>query len=204
MGAAMSPEALRKLILGETLTATRAEINWRKDTCVLSCIVAHYALKRFGLNPKYRPVILEAYSPGYVAAAEAGVPEAEMDPAKCRVVAAGRGRPEGGGPGGWDGHLVLIEGEVLLDPSLDQCNRPEYGMALVPAAFPIPDPPGFERGEPLTGRLNGSLIRYVPDPGNQVWRGGKDWRDRHKIQREHGGKVIERVAAAIKAAKSDG
>ncbi len=64
----------------------------------------------------------------------------------------------------WHGHLcVAVEAEWLLDPTLDQANRPEWGAAhrLRPLAVRVPETFWTDRrGHVIEiGELN---IRYAP------------------------------------------
>jgi hypothetical protein len=50
------------------------------------------------------------------------------------------------GPGMWHGHLVVVAGDVLLDPTLDNLAHNEDCAYLKPFAGPITDTPRSARG----------------------------------------------------------
>jgi hypothetical protein len=66
------------------------------------------------------------------------------------------------------GHVVLVAGDDLLDLSLDQADRPQYGMHLEPLWIRMPpDVSGqLRRGLPISTRLDdGTAVVYEP-----LWR----------------------------------
>jgi hypothetical protein len=72
----------------------------------------------------------------------------------------------GGGqsrPGRWDGHMVLLaEERFLVDLTLHQAARPEYGIHVEPAWFPLDAP--LVHGEPVSFlKLDGTVMQYERD-----------------------------------------
>lgn len=73
------------------------------------------------------------------------------------------------------GHLVAIaERKFMLDFSLDQASRPEYGIKLHPLVIPIQEP--FLRGRAhVVYRYGDAYLYYTAKPGERWFEQSPNW-----------------------------
>ena len=177
---------------GAIVTAVREAVlgEYRQDSCIAATRVTIEVCRYFGIAARPEPVRVSAWTPAAWANREAlaGVPLGQWPPDAWAVGITGGEHK----PGRWNGHLVAVAGEWLLDASLDQLSRPARGLTLRAAAFTLPD--GWDRTEPDTMHIaesSGAVILYAP-LGDDAWRRSPNW--------ANGGQGIRRVAgAAIRA-----
>lgn len=86
--------------------------------------------------------------------------------------------------GRWDGHLVaLVRGRYLVDASLDQCDRPQHGIAagLVVEALgtPVLTTPAVNGMRVQVGLQQGMAV-YELRPGDRSYERAPDWRDMNR------------------------
>jgi hypothetical protein len=76
-------------------------------------------------------------------------------------------------PGDFAGHLVLAIPGILIDASLNQCDRPLWNIRL-PKMATIRTIPEFYEGKALACVMNGSRVTYrkIID---SAWRTAPDW-----------------------------
>lgn len=90
-------------------------------------------------------------------------------------------------PDGFDGHLVawVPSRSVLLDASIDQCDRPEKFIGPMPGVLVMRAGADFRNGlEELTAKEGGAWLRYEAAPELTDWQSGADWRWAfHRYQR---------------------
>lgn len=114
--------------------------------------LVHYAREHDGRYP-------EAGSPDY--------------PPGGFAIGIGWGVPVG--PLDFTSHLVAVaERRWMLDYSIDQASRPEYGIELVPLTIPVTE--AFLRGrEMVTYRWGKSFLTYQALPGDKSYRVSPNW-----------------------------
>jgi hypothetical protein len=90
----------------------------------------------------------------------------------------GSGDPE---PGKWPGHLVtVLGGQVLIDLTLDQADRPQHGI-LLPMPILAPCDPDFLAGQArVAGIVGGCRVVYEARPGDRSFERSNDWRSRKR------------------------
>lgn len=93
--------------------------------------------------------------------------------------------------GGFAGHLVTQVQDVLVDASLDQCNRPDHGIEL-PSFMVTNIAPGFEMGRSQAGIVNGCEVLMSRLRGDSTWRTAPDWTNEDRARRAVNA-IIERV-----------
>jgi hypothetical protein len=80
---------------------------------------------------------------------------------------------------GWKGHLVLLantsSGIVLLDPTLDQANRPKHKIRLIPIALKLNPDFTLHDGARLAFNINDCAIMYNLLPSDQSFQNVNDW-----------------------------
>lgn len=148
------------------------------NSCILACRIVHDALAYFGLNARPVPCRVTAYS-------EATKTAYVIDAAKQRLLP-----PDGSNPGvpRWGWHLTLRVGDVLVDPSADQMNRPGLPVGLVCARL-VGEAP-WMLDDPSTG------VRLQYEPVNdRTWRHTPAWQP-DVASRRLAGATIRRVRAA--------
>jgi hypothetical protein len=84
------------------------------------------------------------------------------------------------------GHVAVIaDNKYLVDPTLDQANRPQHTITLPPVFLSVVSRP-FRRGIVRhVDEANGCVIGYDARPRDTAWRGSIDWTD----QERHDGAV---------------
>ncbi len=80
-------------------------------------------------------------------------------------------------PDNWNGHLALfIGGAVLCDLSIDQANRPQFGIVVRPAVLAVGR--DFPEGKfAFRARCGGVVGMWQARPGNTGYRSAPDWAD---------------------------
>jgi hypothetical protein len=95
--------------------------------------------------------------------------------------------------GGFSGHLVTRVADVLVDASLDQCNRPQHGIKLPP--FIVTNIAlDFEAGKAQAGFVDGCEVIFQRLRGDNTWRTSPDWTNEDRARRAVNA-IIERVRA---------
>lgn len=84
--------------------------------------------------------------------------------------------PEGGHGVGITQHVVAIaERKWILDFSLDQANRPDYGIVLEPLVIPCGEPWLRGRGGHIVFRHRGTVLYYTARPGDRWFEASNMW-----------------------------
>ncbi len=169
----------------------------------LSCIASGAALLNvlhaLGYDKAY-PLTVEArvFNPVATRFAESRgwQPDGGQPPEGALVVTVG---PETGdvGPGHWAGHLVVIlpnflgERHILLDPTIQQANKPGTGINIPPITVTVKD--DVTSGEKIRMLpANGCTVMYKARPDDHSYRKDSGW-DRIRA----GSTVSDRVLAAL-------
>lgn len=179
------------------------------NACILAARMTTLALREFGVEAEAMACTLDVLSPAYVRlvdyAQQLGheLTAEEMAP----FVADGAWRVElNFGPvtpgmvnrrgSGYNGHVVALAEERtwLLDPTLEQVNRPKKGLIVEPPyAYPI----SSEEREITMRATNGTLLRYVLIPGRKDFARAPDWIPREPRRKalfdRTLGRIIDRV-----------
>lgn len=146
----------------------------RKDSCIGSCRVGMDTLRRLGIPSTplaVKVAVFNAKAAEFMAQNKADWVREQRDGA----YALGIGYPnEAVELDRWNGHLILLVGEYMVDLSIDQTARPEKGIQIRPFYAKL--------AEYLSGGLQvlvlnpqGGTILYEPNPGNAEWKGTPDW-----------------------------
>jgi hypothetical protein len=172
------------------------------DVCILACAALGDALAALGCgSARSVPVAFVVFNPPMVAALEAFARAQGRLPTERETRALLEAAPDrytigvAGGravrPSRWPGHLVLAwRGLLLLDPTLGQAARPQWGLDLGPVvAAPPPAALGrLARGTgSLPARCGGSLVVYQPlvvAPGTEPHTTSVHWRPGDPARRE--------------------
>lgn len=180
----------------------RGEIlrEFTPDCCVATCnilrtVFAHY---HFDATPLAVKVIIN--NAQFVKAREAGerIPSGEdkdelhrwMD--KRGAWSLGIVPESGDGKTRFGGHLILRLQGVLVDASIDQCNRPEKGIVLLPFLV-MPARPDFLNGTAsLAGKSHDVELIYTVLKGDHSWRSAPDWTDKVRC-RGAVNRILERL-----------
>jgi hypothetical protein len=158
--------------------------RYRPDCCIAATAILIDVLDYFKLTAKPLSVIATVFNPRMSERiAQEGMPtleEAERDwfPKGCYSLAVGAGDPQ---PGKWPGHLVSVLGrQVLIDLTLDQANRPQYGIVL-PMPLIAPYHPDFLAGEAqVAGIVSGCRVIYEARSGDRSFERSNDWRSQKR------------------------
>lgn len=152
------------------------------DNCVMSSRIAYEVFKHYDLNPKPFPVAVTVGNPKYTKMLdERGQPpmtEQELEEwigQGAWVMGITGRRKEPPKPGYWNGHIVTVCEDALLDLSLDQCSRPQFGVEVEELYSKVPR--GFLEGQERAVFVHGSgtIVIYESEPWNDGWKGSADW-----------------------------
>ena len=138
------------------LTNTIAhQYNGSRDTCILTSYALTNVLLRKGFNAY--PVRIEAAIYPNDRKFSGVILGSRQDSISCRRAAA---------KDHWKGHLaVAIDEDWLLDPTLDQANRPEWHPSVCVGPACVKLKPIFWEGKSQWGRFQGpetGLVFLVP------------------------------------------
>jgi hypothetical protein len=173
---------------------------YRPDCCIAATAILNEVLDYFQLTATPLSVIATVFNPVMSERiAQEGMPsleEAERDwlPRGCYSLAVGVGDPE---PGKWPGHLVtVLGGQVLIDLTLDQANRPQHGIVL-PMPILAPCDPEFLAGEAqVAGIVGGCRVIYEARPDDRSFERSNDWRSR-KRRTDVVGRAVRRLKGKV-------
>jgi len=80
---------------------------------------------------------------------------------------------------GWKGHLILIvkdtEGTWLVDATLNQANRPEHNIWMLPIGVKVDELFGTYDGSRAMLKLNDCAVMYSAFPSDQSYENLLDW-----------------------------
>lgn len=184
--------------------------GYNADSCIASCRIGMDLLARFDIKAEPLAVKLLVLNAAYVRHIdESGhmaqsIEERERWYAEDGAHSIGIGIPHGLDPGR---HVVLIvEGELLWDLSIDQASRPERDIMLA-KPFLAPTSPAFLAGrEMLTGRnVGGTLVSYSARPGYDFWSSSPNWQaDGHDapMRSRMVAAALDGIAAAVSRSRS--
>lgn len=170
-------------------------------SCLMSTRVFIAAARYFGVFARPVPVTVIYLNHAMVQAIDAELPEDQYPPGAWSVGVEGTGQfGLHNDPKGWDGHMVAVASDALVDPSADQFSRPEKNMPIGP--FATQCPPGW--GKPgdttplvLRSGSSGAVLRYLPMPNPGEWKQGNDWKGNKQI-------ADAAIRDTIRALKDDG
>jgi len=183
--------------LPEIAQIVRREVlgPWRLDSCIASTRVGGGVLAALGIASEPLAVEVMIFNAPWVQRAirEHRMPQGTAEITRwtdeCGAYSVGVGippgraidekrrRPTDGKP--WYGHLVSItEYGLMVDWSLDQASRPEYGIRLVPRVSTVP--PDFVNGrEPRLVQQDGeTMLIYSARVADRTYQRSVDWRGR--------------------------
>lgn len=161
--------------------------RFEPDTCILTTAVIRDVLKFANVEVKPMIVEVQIYNPAFVACVErkGGFPESAeegqrwTDEHGARIMLLQKSDPE------HISHLVGILRDasgkaIMIDGSLDQSTRPQYGMELAPFAMHVSDE--FVNGvAPLAFfTKTGCAIKYKAFPDNKDFATTPDWIDQDR------------------------
>lgn len=151
------------------------------DNCVMSSRIAYELFKYYGLNPKPLAVSVTVGNPRYTELLGLHGPPTSREQldewvaqgAFCMGITGHRKAPPK--PGYWNGHLVTVCEDTLLDLSLDQCSRPQHNMEVEELYARVPQRflEGSERAVFI--HATGCVVIYEIEPWNEGWKGASDW-----------------------------
>lgn len=152
--------------------------EFRADSCIASTAIGIEVLTRLGILAEPLPVRAMVFNKPFVARIEkTGIfPQGDeiktwTDEDGSYSLGIGVGTQQ---PGKWAGHLVvLVEKAYLVDLSVDQASRPQYGMTFEPFAIKVEN--SFFSGTPLVFGYNDCTFRYDVIASNLAYQASPDW-----------------------------
>lgn len=226
----MRPEPCRESVIGALLEVATPILDreFKTDRCILSTRVAIEVLAAFGVTARPQPVSVLAFNPEAYKLLEEGTSEQELA-AIMRAIP----KDQPGGPWSvgvictgevdrvnsrYTGHLVALVdrerpfqagGDVLIDLSLPQVNRPHKHIQLGPLAMYY-NPAIWDAGQQVGQVLeSGTLVTY--ERANDTnWATAPDWTwptrgsdglPRRQVYRQLTGMIIRAMRAELGASK---
>lgn len=172
--------------------ATLHRFSETKTSCIESAAVLARAAELLG-RPLIRMVCqVAAYSPGMTERIKQGLPlESELGKPGMWSVGIGLPRFDGDYVGRLDtannrfvGHVVCLSGTILIDPSIDQLNRPAHDLILESPIVMELDADMLAEQVGVGETPSGILLKYVLHPDVVV----------PEVKM---GKVVERLAQGV-------
>lgn len=90
-----------------------------RNSCVASCRITMEVLRRFGIRGQVVPVSMIVEAKAFELAFVTGGVDLKN---RAHEVRSSRN--------GWEGHCIVIAGGYLIDPSFDQCDMSDRGVAV--------------------------------------------------------------------------
>jgi hypothetical protein len=177
----------------EIMLASREAVlkEFRIESCIATTRVIVNVCAYYGIAAHPMPVSVAAFSRAAWKLLGDGVPVSDW-PREAGSVGVGcrrlLGKPLSTQ---WDGHLVAIAGNYLLDGSLDQVSRPQRGLSLGPLAIGMPR--DWDR---VVCRADGVVIIYQP-LDDLTWRRSNNWSGRKTEFRRITGTAIRSLNCGI-------
>ena len=122
----------------------------------------------------FNPYVTKEFKPGHSPSKKRL--NALLDHRRGHSIAIGMEEADGEG---WKGHLVLIaknsDGVWLIDPTLNQANRPEHNIWMLPIGIQVNEDFGETDGSRAILRLNDCAVMYSAFPSDLSYQNVKDW-----------------------------
>lgn len=171
------------------------------DNCVMSSRIAYEVFEHYDLKPKPMPVGVNVGNAryremldelGHPPMSEVELAEWIKDGAWIKGITGHK--KTAAKPGYWNGHMVTICEDALLDLSLDQMSAPTHGIEVEELYARVPQRflEGAERAAFVSG--TGCLVIYETEPWNEGWKGAADWELSH-LYRD----LVEEIVGEIEA-----
>lgn len=161
-----------------------------RDTClrrnihgsVLTCRILRDVLLRFGMDVTplstrcliFNPYVTKEFKPNSSPSKKRL--NALLDHQRGHSIALGMEEAKGDG---WKGHLVLTvkntEGNWLLDPTLNQADRPVHKIFMLPIGLLVGDEFGESDGSRAILKLNDCAVMYSAFPSDISYETVIDW-----------------------------
>lgn len=165
----MKPQRLDPKAYSEMGQIIRRQIleMYTPDSCIASTRATVSALKLLSVDVFPLAVqVAIANRPLYEKAAEMGrFPEAESPEYP----------PDGWGLGITQHVVAIAERRWLLDYAIDQANRPQYGIDLIPLVVPVTEDWLRGRSGHVVFRHNDSFLYYTARPGDRWFESSPNW-----------------------------
>lgn len=175
----MSKDERTQAVMNRLLTVMppiMREIGFSQRTCILQTRIATVVLGELGFRVRPLACTLVAGNAAWAKLMDelGRMPTAEewsdRDDVWCLGIT-----PDGCDGPGYNGHVIaVVEERYGLDLTIDQADRPKYGMRFTPHHFAAS--PAFLAGdEPAVFTHEGSWVRYEAMPGEKGFLRAADW-----------------------------
>jgi hypothetical protein len=183
----MDPKELDRLL--ESLAPiVRDEIlkDFTSDCCIATAAILRRVFRHFHFETSPIPVYVNIFNAAYLKLRGTGVPFPD-DPAEMRELMDRTGASavtitESVHPGKWPGHMLVLVQDILVDASLDFCNRPEHSITIPPFMTMRAHPPFLEFRSQLARMVNGCEIVYKRSH-DKAWLSDPDWTSESRARR---------------------
>jgi hypothetical protein len=183
----VDPKELDRLL--DTLAPiVRDEIlkDFAPDCCIATAAILGRVFRHFHFDTTPIPVYVNIFNAAYLKLRRMGVPFPD-DPAELRELMDRTGASavtiaESGHPGKWPGHMLVLVQDVLVDASLDFCNRPEHSITIPPFMTTPARPTFLKYRSQLASTVNACEIVYRRSH-DYSWRSAPDWTNESRARR---------------------
>ncbi len=160
--------------------------DFAPDCCIATAAILRRVFRHFHFDTSPIPVYVHIFNAAYLKLRGTGVPfpddPAEMRELMDRTGASAVAIGESGHPGKWPGHMLVLVQDVLVDASLDFCNRTEHSITIPPFMTTPARPAFLEYRSQLARIVNGCEIVYRRSRDN-AWLGDPDWTTESRARR---------------------
>jgi hypothetical protein len=200
-----APKELDRLL--ESLAPiVRDEIlkDFAPDCCIATAAILRRVFRHFHFETTPIPVYVNIFNAAYLKLRRTGVPFPD-DPTELRELMDRTGASavtitEFAHPGKWPGHMLTLVKDILVDASLDFCNRTEHNITI-PAFMTMPaHSPFLEFRSQLARTVNGCEIVYRRSR-DKAWLGNPDWTSESRARRAVNA-IIGRVDSARRSPRT--
>lgn len=163
------------------VSAARQYTDSVPGTCICGVRLASLVLRKWHFRVQPLSVTVHIYNAAYIA--KGREPKSDEEAFQWReegvwsIELGARGIKR---PGGWPGHLVaILNGNAMLDLTLNQACRPNKGIVLEPIIGGVSK--DFLVGKELAEiTTNGCQLIYQPFPDDKSFILAGDWRSNHE------------------------
>lgn len=160
-------------------------IGYERRTCILHARIAIDALRTLGIKANPLAVRVQVFNAEYVAQVNRigrMLTHGDTLDEKAWTIGIGYGANPAATAPGYDGHvLVIVDGRWAVDLTIDQANRPQYGIELSPHYWQ--PSPGFLLGDlPEVFEAGESIVRYEAMPEERGYLRAGDWTNARRYE----------------------
>lgn len=172
----MNPQQKRAIAALHAVARPIILRRFRPDSCIASTRIGQMALAEFGVQAGALSVEVTLINRPYaeVWSRLGRDPKADELPDDAYALALGHEREGVDDDDTYNGHVVLTAGRYMVDLSIDQASRPQYGIQVRPLLAQMPS--GWWRGrDPQISYSANAILVYVARADKRGFVEGDNW-----------------------------